>query len=210
MDPREPRASPIRERRYGTHRVGGRGKAHSHGINRRAVGSCEEPSERWTRLALVRHRGRGGERTAGRRFARSSSSLSGDCGRHLQVGILTRATRPTSVVHEERGSRAHHVSNPYRNRNALRASRGRDARGDGWKEGPLRRSEDELRRKRDGADRIRRHALVCDCRPNPVEVVVVEWVGHGLYYGPFDVHRIVVGGAPSTPAAIPAPAASAR
>jgi len=28
--------------------------------------------------------------------------------------------------------------------------------------------------------------------PSPVEVVVVEWVGHGLYQGAFDVHRTVV------------------
>jgi hypothetical protein len=34
--------------------------------------------------------------------------------------------------------------------------------------------------------------------PGPVEVVVVEWIGHGLYYGPFAVHRLVVGGATET------------
>ncbi|HEX7671813.1 MAG TPA: hypothetical protein VF395_19600 [Polyangiaceae bacterium] len=28
---------------------------------------------------------------------------------------------------------------------------------------------------------------------DPVEVVVVEWIGHGVYYGPFDVQRLVVG-----------------
>lgn len=50
-----------------------------------------------------------------------------------------------------------------------------------------------------------------------VEVVVVEWIGHGLYYGPFEIHRLVVetpgeaakvpdtSAAPAAPSAAPAP-----
>jgi hypothetical protein len=43
---------------------------------------------------------------------------------------------------------------------------------------------------------------------DPVEVVVVEWVGHGLYYSSFDVHRMVVG-SPAGNATAPAPSDTA-
>lgn len=50
--------------------------------------------------------------------------------------------------------------------------------------------------------------------PDPVEVVVVDWVGHGTYYEAFDLHRIEVSGGavepqPSPAAPSPAPPAKA-
>jgi len=43
---------------------------------------------------------------------------------------------------------------------------------------------------------------------DPLELVVVEWLGHGWYYGPFEVHRTVIGGAAEPAAAGPAEASA--
>jgi hypothetical protein len=40
----------------------------------------------------------------------------------------------------------------------------------------------------------------------PIEIILVEWRGHGWYYGPFEVYRAQAGVGRATPSAEPAPA----